>query len=161
MTKPFFSFLKLLTEVQRGNSLHCTAKNSIPIPNFQVRCTDRNFVAFSSQQVLHYDLEVKYQGEHFSKNSLNILGQLFGGQLFELFARETNSKKQSSVQYVYASAVPKNLGLGLNFWQCSEDYFLSGRPLSVTADTQNSQFYFNAVYTIVSLVKLKQMGCPP
>jgi hypothetical protein len=26
------------------------------------------------------------------------LGQLFGGQLFELFARETNLKKQSSVQ---------------------------------------------------------------
>jgi hypothetical protein len=25
------------------------------------------------------------------------LGQLFGGQLFELFARETNLKKQSSV----------------------------------------------------------------
>ena len=27
------------------------------------------------------------------------LGQLFGGQLFELFARETNLKKQSSVSY--------------------------------------------------------------
>jgi hypothetical protein len=26
------------------------------------------------------------------------LGQLFSGQLFELFARETNLKKQSSVQ---------------------------------------------------------------
>ena len=26
------------------------------------------------------------------------LGQLFGGQLFELFARETNLKKQSSVR---------------------------------------------------------------
>ena len=26
------------------------------------------------------------------------LGQLFGGQLFELFARETNLKKQSGVQ---------------------------------------------------------------
>ena len=25
------------TEAQRGKSLHCTAKNSIPIPNFQVR----------------------------------------------------------------------------------------------------------------------------
>ena len=31
--------------------------------------TDRNFVAISSQQVLHFDLEVKYQGEHFSKKS--------------------------------------------------------------------------------------------
>ena len=27
------------------------------------------------------------------------LGQLFGGQLFELFARETNLKKQSSVRH--------------------------------------------------------------
>ena len=35
------------------------------------------------------------------------LGQLYGGQLFELFTRETNLKKQSSV--------------GLN-WQC----FLAG-----------------------------------
>ena len=31
-------------------------------------------------------------------------------------------------QTKYASAVPKNLGLGLNFWPCSEGYFLSGRP---------------------------------
>ena len=28
------------------------------------------------------------------------LGQLFGGQLFELFARETNLKKQSSVHMI-------------------------------------------------------------
>ena len=28
----------------------------------------------------------------------------------------------------YASALPKNLGLGLNFRPCSEGYFLSGRP---------------------------------
>jgi hypothetical protein len=31
-------------------------------------------------------------------------------------------------QTKYASAVPINLGLGLNFWPCSEDYFLSVRP---------------------------------
>ena len=31
-----------------------------------------------------------------------------------------------------ALAVPKNLGLGLNFWPCSEGYFLSGRPQSVS-----------------------------
>jgi hypothetical protein len=31
----------------------------------------------------------------------------------------------------YALAVPKHLGLGLNFRLCSEGYFLSGRPLSV------------------------------
>ena len=30
-------------------------------------------------------------------------------------------------QTKYASAVPKNLGLGLNFCLCSEGYFLSGR----------------------------------
>ena len=28
------------------------------------------------------------------------LGHLFGGQLFELFARETNLKKQSSVGHI-------------------------------------------------------------
>ena len=28
----------------------------------------------------------------------------------------------------YALAIPKNLGLGLNFRPCSERYFLSGRP---------------------------------
>ena len=28
----------------------------------------------------------------------------------------------------YASAVPNNLGLGLNFWPCSGGNFLSGRP---------------------------------
>ena len=31
-------------------------------------------------------------------------------------------------QAKYASAAPKNLGLGLDFWPCSEGYFLSGRP---------------------------------
>ena len=34
------------------------------------------------------------------KRQFFILGQLFGGQLFELFARETNLKKQSSVNPV-------------------------------------------------------------
>ena len=34
-------------------------------------------------------------------------------------------------QTKYAAAIPKNLGLGLNFRPCSEGYFLSGRPLSV------------------------------
>ena len=36
-------------------------------------------------------------------------------------------------QTKYASAVPKNLGLGLNFQPCREGYFLSGRPQSVEA----------------------------
>ena len=31
-------------------------------------------------------------------------------------------------QTKYALAVPKNLGLGLNFRPCSEGYFFSGRP---------------------------------
>ena len=34
-------------------------------------------------------------------------------------------------QTKYASAVPKNLVVGVNFRPCSEDYFLSGRPKSV------------------------------
>ena len=34
-------------------------------------------------------------------------------------------------QKKYASAVLKNLGLGFNFWPCSEGYFLSWRPQSV------------------------------
>ena len=37
-------------------------------------------------------------------------------------------------QTKYASAVHKNLGLGLNFRPCSEGYFLSGRPQSVSRD---------------------------
>ena len=35
-------------------------------------------------------------------------------------------------QTKYASAAPKNLGVGVNFWPCSEGYFLSGRPQSVS-----------------------------
>ena len=35
--------------------------------------TDRNFVGISLQQVLHFDLEVKYYGEHFSKSNFYIL----------------------------------------------------------------------------------------
>ena len=34
-------------------------------------------------------------------------------------------------QTKYALAVPKNLGVGVNFRPCSEGYFLSGRPQSV------------------------------
>jgi hypothetical protein len=30
-------------------------------------------------------------------------------------------------QTKYALAVPKNLGLGFNFWLCSEGFFFSGR----------------------------------
>jgi hypothetical protein len=31
-------------------------------------------------------------------------------------------------QTKYAAAIPKNLGVGVNFRPCSECYFLSGRP---------------------------------
>jgi hypothetical protein len=31
-------------------------------------------------------------------------------------------------QTKYALAVAKNFGVGVNFWSCSEGYFLSGRP---------------------------------
>ena len=31
-------------------------------------------------------------------------------------------------QTKYASAVPKNLGLGFDFWPCSEGNFFTGRP---------------------------------
>ena len=41
-------------------------------------------------------------------------------------------------QTKYASAVPKNLGVGVNFRPCSEGYFLSGRPLSVLLVIGNS-----------------------
>ena len=34
-------------------------------------------------------------------------------------------------QTKYASAIPKNLGLELNFWPCSKSYLLTGRPQSV------------------------------
>ena len=34
-------------------------------------------------------------------------------------------------QTKYAAAIPKNLGVGVNFWPCSEGYFLSGPPQSV------------------------------
>ena len=37
-------------------------------------------------------------------------------------------KNWADVETKYASVVPKNLGLGLNFRPCSEGYFLSGRP---------------------------------
>jgi hypothetical protein len=37
-------------------------------------------------------------------------------------------KNWADVADKYAAAVPKNLGLGLNFWPCSEGYLLSGRP---------------------------------
>ena len=34
-------------------------------------------------------------------------------------------------QTKYAAAIPKNLGVGVDFRPCSEGYFLSGRPQSV------------------------------
>ena len=37
------------------------------------------------------------------------LCHLFGGQLFQLFARETNLKKQSSVQWNYLEVAQKKI----------------------------------------------------
>ena len=45
-------------------------------------------------------------------------------------------------QTKYASAVPKNLGLRLNFRPCSEGYFLSGRPQSVVATKERKTSSF-------------------
>ena len=44
----------------------------------------------------------------------------------------------------YASAVPKNLGVGVNFRPCSVDnsYFLSGRPQSVLLAQYSKNFEF-------------------
>ena len=39
-----------------------------------------------------------------------------------------NLKFGSMWQKKYASAVPKNLGSVFDFWLCSEDDFLTGRP---------------------------------
>ena len=41
---------------------------------------------------------------------------------------QRNLKIWADMADKYALAVPKNLGLGLNFRPCSEGYFLSGRP---------------------------------
>ena len=50
-------------------------------------------------------------------------------------------------QTKYASAVPKNLGLGLNFRPCSEGHFLSGCPLSVvkTIDIRVYPFFMHNI----------------
>ena len=42
-------------------------------------------------------------------------------------------------QTKYASAVPKNLGLGLNFRPCSEGYFLSGYLQSVVVQQKTKK----------------------
>ena len=41
-------------------------------------------------------------------------------------------------QTKYASAEPKNLAVVVNFRPCSEDYFLSGRPYSVTISKERT-----------------------
>ena len=44
-------------------------------------------------------------------------------------------------QTKYASAVPKNLGVEVNFRPCSEGHFLSGRPYSVFHTKHNNYDY--------------------
>ena len=60
--------------------------------------------------------------------------------------------KSKMWQTKYALAVPKNLGLGLNFWPCSEGNFFSGRPWSVPLGISSRQpFHCNSrtsTYTI-------------
>ena len=48
----FHSFGTRTTDTQRGNSLHCTAENSIPIPNFQVRL--KHILSATSAQFFRY-----------------------------------------------------------------------------------------------------------
>ena len=67
-------------------------------------------------------------------------------------------------QTKYASAAPKNLGLGVNFWPFSEGYFFSGRPWSVQfwyqniISLQNSfiLFLFKCVYDLQYILLVLQ-----
>ena len=43
-------------------------------------------------------------------------------------------------QTKYASAVPKNLGLGFDFRPCSEGDFLTKRPLSIVSSIKMAKF---------------------
>ena len=45
-------------------------------------------------------------------------------------------------QTKYASVAPKNFGVGVNFRQCSEGYFISGRP-------QSRQLHFCTQYSLL------------
>ena len=45
-------FLPRTTDAQRGNSPHCTAKNSLPLPNFWVR--PRHILSSTSAQLFRY-----------------------------------------------------------------------------------------------------------
>ena len=45
-------------------------------------------------------------------------------------------------QTKYASAVPKNLGVGVDFWLCSEGNFLTGRPSQFTRSDNEFQITF-------------------
>ena len=44
-------------------------------------------------------------------------------------------------QTKYPVAVPKKLGLGLNFWPCSEGYFLSGCPYTANPPCNGNKVY--------------------
>ena len=60
-------------------------------------------------------------------------------------------------QTKYASAVPKNLGLGLNFRLCSEGYFLSGCLQSVVlhADGPNAHtIYLLVLYSSCTIMQI-------
>ena len=61
-------------------------------------------------------------------------------------------------QTKYASAIPKSLGLGLNFRHCSEGYFFSGRPQSVAQQIQLSQSKYRAAWSPVNMCATGQTG---
>ena len=63
-------------------------------------------------------------------------------------------------QTKYASAVPKNLGVGVDFWLCSEGDFVTGRPYSVAKMQERvwkreiSCLYFEMTKTVYTMRKL-------
>ena len=57
-------------------------------------------------------------------------------------------------QTKYAAAIPKNLGVGVNFRPCSEGYFLSGRPQSVTRDI-GCIFFPNIFFLMICYIYTK------
>ena len=62
------------------------------------------------------------------KISKQLIRQNHGLRTHNEGINQRNLKFWAKGQTKYASAVPKNLGLGFDFWPCSEGDFLTGRP---------------------------------
>ena len=58
-------------------------------------------------------------------------------------------------QTKYASVVPKNLVVGVDFWLCSEGNFLTGRPQSVTKRMSSSTYNIDKLFFINKLLTNK------